>query len=729
MNYSEYLKNKDITITTSSTKLKKMIEDYKKDQCHFTTTFKNLLVFEKGVKLEPADFLTMLINWLDNIKELDNSVKNCYDLIVNLFTDVIKFKEEAKARIKLEKVDDSINKPDYIKSYVYEDVSLFETVLNCKPNEHDRLLFKNFIIVGEQIAYCHDDSITMINTDLKNERLEIGLSDYSKDDSLYDMLCKDMAPLYEKYMHILKAKLAELDTESLELNMTEGNCSVIEDIFLKDVPSSFRHIVKVKSCWKYVDKNKFLDKFVIKPLKSFGEMNTLEFTEFLNFLTRHFKKLTAGCLDKQDKYYNWSNDFEHKSVSTWILPTEDEWKNAIMPECWDKFLTPKASPRLMQRVYYYLGVIQDAHNYAQQALVISDAGNTGKGTLLRILKEIFPKKAFGDVANSSFDDNNSFGLSNNNVYDNHIICITEYDGKSLCSNKGKAAIGGDTLTLDVKNRHSVEWNTYGTKFILTTNEGCSLKEHSYRRRFIPVTFKQSHVMKDNFTEVELNELKKEGRNFLNYCYKVYKTCPLGTKNGEYLVMSPDMEQEYLKTGKLEDDIQRLIHAYTRDDEISEYFYIGDYTDSEDYVDFEGMFNTLFDVTGNDSDELDSRKVKELIIEYCKANKQISLFDLKKTGIDTYEINTKGKGTQWWKFLQYVNTTPCKYKTTTQMINGKLIKVKKFIGIRLASNYNSPSTFIDNMTTNDKEIDDTDSFFKELGVECDAAHRFDEGVEY
>ena len=72
MNYSEYLKNKDITITTSSTKLKKMIEDYKKDQCHFTTTFKNLLVFEKGIKLEPADFLTMLINWLDNIKELDN---------------------------------------------------------------------------------------------------------------------------------------------------------------------------------------------------------------------------------------------------------------------------------------------------------------------------------------------------------------------------------------------------------------------------------------------------------------------------------------------------------------------------------------------------------------------------------------------------------------------------------------------------------------------------------
>lgn len=104
---------------------------------------------------------------------------------------------------------------------------------------------------------------------------------------------------------------------------------------------------------------------------------------------------------------------------------------------------------------------------------------------------------------------------------------------------------------------------------------------------------------------------------------------------------------------------------------------------------------------------------------------MALFDLKKTGIDTYEINTRGKGTQWWKFLQYVKTTSCKYKTTTQIINGKLTKVKKFIGIRLASNYNSASIFIDNMTTNDKEIDDSDSFFKELGVECDAAHINDE----
>ena len=723
MNYTEYLKNKNIYISTSASKLKKMLDAYKKDSCHFTTTFKNLYVTENGNKLEPAEFLTLIVDWKDSITELDKSVHNTYDIIVALIESIIKSKEESKVLIKSSKVNESLNIPDYIKSYEYKDVSLFETVLNCKPNQHDREIFKNFVIVGEQVAYSHNDSITIINTDLKNERLEIGLQDYSKDDSLYDMICKDISPLYEKYMNILKSKLAELDTEALELSVEEGNYGIIEDIFLNDIPTSFRHIVKIKSCWKTLDNNRFLDKFVAKPLKAFGEMNTLEFTEFLNYLTRHFKQMTAGCLDKQERYYNWSNDFSKKSVNTWILPTEEEWQNATLPTCWDNFLTPKASPRLMNRVYYYLGAIQDSRNYAQQALIISDNGQTGKGTLTRLLKEILPSKAFGFVTNSSFDDNNSFGLSNNNVYDNHIICISEYDGKSLCSNKGKAAIGGDTLTLDVKNRHSIEWNTYGTKFIITSNEGCQLKEHSYRRRFIPVTFHQTHKMKDNFTEEQLDELKKKGRDFLNYCYKIYKTSPLGTKSGEYLVMCPEMEEDFLKNGELNcDDESRLIKAYTRDEEISKYFFVGDYSDSEDSIEFENMLNTICDVTGNEEDKIESSQMKQLIVEYCKNNKCLNLFALKKTGLDDYEIPTAGKGTQWWKFLQYLEGTECKYVTTAKRINDKVVKTKVFKGVTLSKDYNTASTFMNKLTNSNDELqsnvdidslctDDTDDFFK------------------
>lgn len=674
-----------------------MLEAYKADPSSFCKKFDKLRLTKKGEEYTVSDFNADLTDWLDSLKELDPRNKNGYDVRVNLMDSVIETKDTNKQIVKDNKVKDSLNIPDYIKSYEYKDVNLFETVLNCKPNKHDREMFKNFVIVGEQVAYSHDDSITLINTDLKNEKLEIGLSDYSKDDSLYDLICKDLAPLYETYMNKLKAELAKLDIESLETSVEEGNYGVIEDIFLNEIPTSFRHIVKIKSCWKSTDKETmYLDKFVAKPLKAYGEMNTLEFTEFLKYLTRHFKDMTAGCLEKQELYYTWSNDFKNKSVSTWVLPTEDEWKNATLPACWDKFLTPKASTRIMQRVYYYLGAIQDAHNFAQQALVISDIGQTGKGTLTRLLKAILPKKSFGFVSNNAFSDDNSFGLSNCNVYDNHIICISEYDGKSLCTNKGKAAIGGDTLTLDVKNRHSIEWNTYGTKFFITSNEGCQLKEHSYRRRIIPVTFKQTHSMKDNFTPEQLEEFIKHGKEFLTYCYKIYKTCPLGTKSGEYLVMCPEMEDEYLQTGKIGcDDITRLIKAFTKDDEIKDYFFVGDYSDSEETLDFENMLNTICVVTGDENDTITSKDMKKLIIDFCVSHKCQSLFALKRTGTDEYEIPTTGKGTQWWKFLQYIDTTDCKYKTLR--ING--IKNKCFIGVKLNNNNRTANTVYGSILNN------------------------------
>ena len=52
MNYIDYLKSKDISISTSALKLKRMLEAYKKDPSHFTTAFKGLYVTEKNSKLD-----------------------------------------------------------------------------------------------------------------------------------------------------------------------------------------------------------------------------------------------------------------------------------------------------------------------------------------------------------------------------------------------------------------------------------------------------------------------------------------------------------------------------------------------------------------------------------------------------------------------------------------------------------------------------------------------------
>jgi hypothetical protein len=72
--------------------------------------------------------------------------------------------------------------------------------------------------------------------------------------------------------------------------------------------------------------------------------------------------------------------------------------------------------------------------------------------------------------------------------------------------------------------------------------------------------------------------------------------------------------------------------------------------------------------------------------------------LKKVGVEKYEIPTYGKGTQWWKFLQFIETTDCHYKT--KIVNGK--KGKYFCGVKKRENYNTASTFMNRLTTKEPE---------------------------
>lgn len=713
MNYSEFLKNKNIKITTSALKLKHMLDAYKLEP-QFLTTFKNLYAERNDEAMSPQMFLTFITDNLDTLKTIEDKY-DIKDIIIGMFGEIIGSKYAAKTKIKEKKAQDAVNLPAYVQKYEFKNISIFESVFKCKPNEADRTLFENFIVIDNMIAYTHDGTVSMVKMDLANEQLMIGISDYSKDDSLYAAICNDLSPKYEAYMNSLKAKLAILSAEDINEQIESGDYSPIENIFINDVPSCFRHIVNVMACYKKLDEVQILDKFVVKPINAYGCMKTLEFTEFLTYLTKHFKSMTAGCLQKQDRYYTWSNDLEHKSVSTWKLPTEEEWKHAKMPQNWKDFLEHKASPRLMLRVYYYIGALQDAKNRAQQALVISDEGQTGKGTLVKLLNRLLPKNSFKFVTNSCFTDNDKFGLSTVNIEDAHIVAITEYDGKSLCTNKGKAAIGGDDITLDVKNRASITWHTEGVKFIITSNEGCVLKEHSYRRRIIPVSFKLTHKMNDNFSDEELDELLATGKDFLTYCYKLYMQCPLKTPSGEYLVMCPEHEQEFLKNGTLPDDKVRLIKAFSKDDEIADFFDVGDFDDYEDNVEFSNVFNDIFAYSDNEEDKLASSKVGELVYEYIKGfipddmvtyNDLLSLFDIKHYKDDIpYSIDRKSR--QWWKWSQYVQNQGCKkkkYKEGGKVVNGwtniKVINQKLLHSIDIHAKIKNPWTFTDNVMIKD-----------------------------
>lgn len=679
MNYSEFLKSKNIKITVSATKIKHMLEAYALNS-EFLTAFKNLFATRDGESITPQMFLTFVNDNLTILSQINGKTK-IDEIITDLFKEVIQNKSTMKEEIKSKKATDAVKLPEYVQKYEYKNISIFESVFNCKPNIYDRTLFENFLIVDNMVAYIHDGSVSMIKMDLSNEQLMLGIDEYSKDDSLYAAICKDLAPKYEAYMNSLKSKLAVLSTEEINESIESGDYSPIENIFINEVPSCFRHIVNVVACYKALDSAMVLDKFMVKPINSYGSMKTLEFTEFLTHLSKHFKSMTAGCLAKQDRYYTWSNDLSKKSVSTWPLPTEEEWKHAQMPDNWKAFLQNKASARLMTRVYFYIGALQDANNMAQQALVISDEGETGKGTLVRLLARLLPKNCIKFVTNSCFTDNDKFGFSSVNIEDAHIVSITEYDGKSLCTNKGKAAIGGDDMTLDVKNRASITWHTAGVKFIITSNEGCVLKEHAYRRRIIPVSFKLDHNMKDNFTEEEKDALLATGKQFLNFCYKIYMTCPLRTRTGEYLVMCPEHEKEYLEHGTLPDNKVRLIKAFSKDEDISQFFDVGDFDDYEDNVEFTNVFNDLFEYTDNPEDKLSSQEVAELIHSYISQmvfngkmgdyHSMISLFDI-KTYKDEMASSIDKKSKQWWKWSQFIQNQGCKkvkYRQDERIVNG------------------------------------------------------------
>jgi hypothetical protein len=679
MTYSEFLKSKNIKINVSALKIKHMLEAYSMDP-QFLIAFKNLFAKRDDEDMTAQSMLNFITDNLDALKAIEGKA-SIDEVIIGLFTEVMNFKTNAKTAIKAKKAKDAVELPDYVQKYEYSSISIFESVFKCKPNKHDRDFFANFLIVDNMIAYVHDNTVSMIKMDLNNEQLMIGVNEYSKDDSLYAAICKDLSPKYEAYMNSLKSKLAVLSTEDINESIESGDFSPIENIFINDIPSCFRHIVDVKACYKTLDKTKILDKYVVKPINAYGSMKTLEFTEFLTYLTKHFKSMTAGCLNRQDRYYTWSNDLSVKSVSTWQLPTEEEWKNAKMPENWKQFLDNKASARLMLRVYYYLGALQDAKNRAQQALVISDEGQTGKGTLVRLLSQILPKNSIKFVTNSCFAESDRFGFSTLNIEDAHIVAITEYDGKSLCTNKGKAAIGGDDITLDVKNRSSITWHTEGVKFIITSNEGCALKEHSYRRRIIPVSFKLTHSMKDNFTDEQLKDLLNTGKDFLNYCYKIYQECPYRSKSGEYLVMCPEHEQEYLKSGTLPDDKLRLIKAFSKDDEISQFFDVGDFDDYEDNVEFTNVFNAIFEYSEDENDRLTSIEVSDAIYKYIMStynaqneseyNDLLALFDIKRYSFEVAKsIDRKTK--QWWKWSQYLLNQGCrkkKFRKDDKVYNG------------------------------------------------------------
>ena len=641
MNYTEFLKEKNVHVSTSAIKLQHMLASYVLEPTNFKKTFEKMFWTRDGGDNQPGgQFLSFIGDNLKSIQSFDPKATTIFEAIKHCFTEIIESKKVLKTEFTKQKVADSIALPDYIKigkrNYEDFDVEIFRTTLQITPNKFDKELYKSFTSIKNTIVYSCDDTVYTISTNLKGEELCLTPADYGSDPNcLYNKITKDMATNYEWYMNVLKTKLAMITQEDLDAFVADDiKVAPIESIFINDIPTSFRKIVKIKARFDKLNNNFVFSKFIVLPLNGYGgAMPTLAFDDFFQYLMKNFVQMTKGAVRTQKEYLTWSNDWNSKAVSTWALPDADTLKNAAMPKCWHDFLDNKASPRLMSRLYFYLGAIQDASNTAQQALIISDNGGTGKGVIINVLNSILPERSLCYLSNHSLSENDTFGLSSANVQDSHLFVLTEYDGESLNGQIGKALIASDPMTLNVKNRSSLYWSPKGNKFIATSNAGCSLKENAIRRRVIPISFTRHHSVKDNFSNEQLNQLKLTAKDFLNWCYKIYLECSLKNKKGEYIVMNPEQEKAFLKTGELEmNEDHRILKAFSEDEEISEHFSVNDFSNSEANTDFQSVIDNLYERTNDDKDVIWMDDMRNNILAYMEIHPEYRYsFNAKEIG--------------------------------------------------------------------------------------------------
>ena len=320
----------------------------------------------------------------------------------------------------------------------------------------------------------------------------------------------------------------------------------------------------------------------------------------------------------------------------------------------------------------------DAKNYNQQCLLIADEGGTGKGEMTRLLIDIMPKDFIGQITNECLS-NPRFAVSSHGIHKHHILVNTEYDGKSASNSElFKQLTGGDTISCEIKGGDSFIFNTKGLKMILSSNKVCYTKEHAIRRRLIPVSFKRNYDPAKGMDEMMKIQLRKDGPEFLKYCYKIYMKSPFRKLAGEYIVMNEEQEREFLANKrKLPENLNYekfLMKAFSADKDIAQFFKCGDYTEETHLNDdFEDVYNALFEFDENEY--ITVKEMKTAICEYCKENEDYAdSFDFDKDNSLRSWVLKNMNGNRNSKFITYLEKTKGHEWNVTKYINKKTIRV-------------------------------------------------------
>lgn len=529
----------------------------------------------------------------------------------------------------------------YTKEYLAansKDVELRDELL--KKNSKDINLFMNFKLCGDQLVLIDGNDCELLKEDLQgNIVIDNSLWLAGKIAARVEYTFQDkIRTYYRKFSEFL----ATLDTKDIDIDIDHDVVETpIEDFIQTELPTVMMYYYTVKAVYlNWTDDqgraHKQLDHYELKrnpKIQSFNDIFRWTLRNWSSF--KH-------CIQGQDKFLAWSNDPSEIAVSHWI-PAEVH----NIPQPWREFINEKMpSKHLQMRLITYLGMCVDAANSTQQYLIISDQGGTGKGVMMRALEHAFPKNSIAPIESSALSDTNEFGLSGIKVWNNHISVMEEYSDGNMMTDKAKKLIANNPITLNVKGKQHIRWEPINHKFIIFSNKKATVKAFANRRRAIPLTF----IGKYKWTEAKQQALNETATDFLNYCYTVYKKCPLLVNNA-YLVLCEESEQEFLKNGKanLKDEDTESKKAFN-EEALRQFFNTDEYTDSDDYIDFENFFNTFF----KESDNV--IKVRE-VIDVCQ--KSLSGDDThaywEAFGVNEMRNNVtlSTRSKQWWKWCEFL----------------------------------------------------------------------------
>lgn len=534
-----------------------------------------------------------------------------------------------------------------------------------KINAKDINLFQNFKLCGDQLILVEGTDVELLTEDLAG-RVSVNNKLFIKGNianRVQDMFMTKISMYYEKLATFLSTFTPDEIEMDLDNNIIE---TPIEDFIQTELPTKFLTYYDIIAVYQIfvVDKKrcKTLHHFELKR-----KIDVKSFDEIFNYTLENWKKYKR-CIQGQDQFLAWSNDPSKIAVSHWV----PEIVNRI-PEPWQQFLDEKMNKHLQMRLICYLGMCMDETNSAQQYLIISDKGGTGKGVMMRAIESALPKRAISSIDENVLSDTNEFGLAGIQIWNTHISVMEEYKTNNLQTNKAKKFIANNPMDLNVKGKNFIHWEPVNHKLIVFSNTGATIKDFANRRRAIPITFSGAY----EWTEEKQRALNETAKDFLNFCYTHYKKCPM-IINGSYFVLCDEDEKAFMKNELDVKNKDKLSKRAFSEECLKDYYRTDEYDNTEDHADFENLFNEL--IVEDEKSFITAKDLQNAILKHLDDNEKFKEYnnalEIKAIGGDLI-LNTKSK--QWWKFVEYMRD---KHSVTSK---NKKVKGKAafcYLGIKL-----------------------------------------------